>query len=270
MSISTPNEASIEFSAVVADIAAELDKCVNKNIDQVKTVCYNLTTNCNKALLSQRDKKKIKKCKSMYDIFEIVHPHWRWDSHRLLFTIIKRFKCPEALELLQKFERKIDCQMKIKEVYAHIQYNKLPVPEGYAEVKTIIKKDYNEVTLEQFVVLEEFINKHLGIIQCPFEVNPAQSIQVIWLVCIEAVDSLCSRAFECKEAFLQNSFTYLKIGDIDILNTSQVSLILYFVGEHIHTRISLNLLIQPSQWRIQREAQGARAPLPFLNLLSHQ
>ena len=195
MSITTPNEASIEFSAVVADIAAELDKCVNTNIDLVKTVCYNLTTNYNKALLSRKDKKKIKKCQSIYDIFEIVHPHWRWDSHRLLFTIIKRFNCPEALELLQKFEKKIDCQMKIEAVYAHIQCNKLPVPEGYAEVKTIINKDYNDVTLEQFSVLEAFVAKHLDIIQCPIEVNPAQSIQVIWLVCIEAVDSLCSRAF---------------------------------------------------------------------------
>ena len=239
MSISTPNEASIEFSSVVADIAEKLDKCVNRNINKVKLVCCNLKTNCGNALLSQSDKEEIRNCNSMYDIFQIVHPHWRWDSHRLLFAIIKRFKCPEALELLQKFKKKIDYQMKIKKIYAHIQCNRLPLPKCYAEVEAIIDRDYNDVTLEEFSLLEEFVDKHLDIIQCPFEVNPAQSIQVIWLVCIEAVDSLCSRAFECKEVFLQNSFTYLKIGDIDILNTSQVSLISYFVGEHTYTHTYL-------------------------------
>ena len=245
MSINTPNEASIEFSAVVADIAEKLDKCVNKNINKVKVVCYNLKTKYGNALLSQSDKEKIIKCKSIYGIFEIVHPHWRWNSHRLLLVIINRFECPEALELLQKFKKKIDYQMKIKEIYAHIQCNRLPFPKGYAEVEAIIGKDYNKVTLEEFSLLEEFVDKHLGIIQCPFEVNPAQSVQVIWLICIEAVDSLCSRAFECKEAFLQNSFTYLKIGDIDILNTSQVSLILYFVGEHTYTHICKICLFNP-------------------------
>ena len=181
----------------------------------------------------------------MYGIFEIVHPHWRWDSHQLLFIIIERVKCPKALELLQKFEKKIDYQMKIKKIYAHIQCNRLPVPEGYAEVEAIIEKDYNDVTLKEFSDLEEFVYKYFDIIQCPFEVNPSQSVQVIWLVYIEAVDSLCSRAFECKEAFLQNSFTYLKIGDIDILNTSQVSLILYFVGEHTYTHICKICLFNP-------------------------
>ena len=51
-SISTPNEASIEFSAVVADIAEELNNnyCVNTNIDKVKAVCYNVTINYDKTL----------------------------------------------------------------------------------------------------------------------------------------------------------------------------------------------------------------------------
>ena len=245
VSISTPNEASIEFSAVVADIAEELNSCVTTDINKIKAVCYNLTTSYDKALLSPSEKEKIKNCKCIYGIFEIVHPHWRWDSHRLLFTIIKRVKCPKALELLRKFEKKIDYQMKIKEIYAHIQCNRLPVPEGYAEVEAIIEKDYNDVTLKEFSVLEEFVHKYLDIIQCPFEVNPAQSIQVIWLVYIEAVDSLCARAFECKEAFLQNSFTSLKIGDIDILTSSQVSLISYFTDEHTYVHICKICLFNP-------------------------
>ena len=228
---------------MVADIAEKLNNCVNTNtntsIDKVKTVCYNLTTSYDKALLSQNDKEKIKNCHSMYDIFEIMHPHWRWDSHRLLFIIINRVKCPEALKLLEKFKKRIDYQMKIKEIYAHIQCNRLPVPKGYTEVEAIIEKDYNDVTLKEFSVLEEFVHKYLNIIQCPFEVNPAQSVQVIWLVHIEAVDSLCARAFECIEAFLQNSFTSLKIGDIDILTSSQVSLISYFMDEHTYIAIYL-------------------------------
>ena len=58
----------------------------------------------------------------------------------------------------------------------------------------------------------------LNIICSPNEVNQSQSTEVIWLVPIEAVDSLCSKVIQYKEVFLQHSFIYLKIGNIEIIN----------------------------------------------------
>ena len=213
----------MDFSAVVADVVAELENCVNKNIEKVKAVCYNLKTPQDKPVLSVNDKKKIKSCESMYDIFEVMEPHWSWHSHRLLFIIIKRVKCPEALGLLEKFNKKINYQMKIKSIYKHFEHNKLPVPSGYVRMVAIIDKDYDDISLEEFSELEEFVSTYLGIIQCPYKVNQSQSIEVIWLVSIEAADTLRSKILQHKEIFLQKSFLYLKIGDTDILNTkSQV------------------------------------------------
>ena len=220
--IDTAEEASLEFTAVVADVAGELEKCDNKDINKVKTVCYNLKTPNGKPVLSSDDKEKIKTSNSMFDIFEVIDPHWRWNSHRLLFLIIKRVQSPTALELLEKFRRKINYQIKIKDIYKHFQHSKQPVPIGYTRMEAIIDKDYSDISLEEFSELEKFVDQHLGIIQCPIEVNQSKSIEVVWLVSIKAVDSLCSIVFKYKETLLCKSFKSLKIGGIDILNaTSQ-------------------------------------------------
>ena len=210
---------------MVADVADELEKCDNNNINKVKTVCYNLKTPHGKPMLSSNDKEKIKTSKSMFDIFEVIDPHWRWNSHRLLFLIIKRVQSPKALELLEKFRRKINYQIKIKDIYKHFQHSKQPVPIGYIRMEAIIDKDYSDISLEEFSELEEFVNQHLGVIQCPVEVNQSKSIEVVWLVSIETVDSLCSIVFQYKETLLHKSFKSLKIGGVDILNAASQPLL---------------------------------------------
>ena len=207
---------------MVADVAGELEKCDNKDINKVKTVCYNLKTPNGKPVLSSDDKEKIKTSNSMFDIFAVIDPHWRWNSHRLLFLIIKRVQSSKALELLEKFRRKINYQTKIKSIYTHFQHSKQPVPIGYTRMEAIIDKDYNDISLDEFSELEDFVHKYLGIIQCPVEVNQSKSIEVVWLVSIEAVENLCSKVFQYKEVFLCKSLKSLKIGGVDILNvTSQ-------------------------------------------------
>ena len=218
----TAEEASLEFTAVVADVADELEKCDNKHINKVKTVCYNLKTTQGKPVLSANDKEKIKTSKSMFDIFEVIDPHWRWNSHRLLFLIIKRVQSPKALELLENFRRKINYQIKIKNICTYFQQSKKPPPVGYTRMEAIIDKDYSEISLEEFSELEEFVNQYLDIIQPPIKVSPSESIEVVWLVSIEMVESLCSKVFQYKEVFAYKSFKSLKIGGVDILNaTSQ-------------------------------------------------
>ena len=193
-----------DFSAVVADIAAELEKSVDKSIKKVKIVCYNLTIADNMPLLSADDKEKIKHCNSIYDIFEVMSPHWSWNSHRLLFIIIKRVKSSEALELLTQYRKKIDYQMKIENIYKYCKQNKSPVPFDYVRMKAIIDKDYNDITLEEFSELEEFANRYLGINQCPFEVNPSQSIQVIWLISQKQLIVYAQKHFNIKRLFSRN------------------------------------------------------------------
>ena len=53
--LDTPDEASIEFGAVVSDIAEELNKCINKNesLNKIKLVYYQIATVQNTPLLSQ-------------------------------------------------------------------------------------------------------------------------------------------------------------------------------------------------------------------------
>jgi len=78
-----------------------------------------------------------------------MEPHWNWSSHRLLYTIIKRVNAPRAIEVLEKFERKIDYQMKLQDVHEHLRKIKMPPPVGYYKMMAIINKDYSEITLEE-------------------------------------------------------------------------------------------------------------------------
>ena len=212
--LDTPDDASIEFGAVVSDIAEELNKCINKNesLNKIKLVCYQISTVQNIPLLSQVEIQHIKSSESIYDVFTVLHPHWNWCSHHILQTIIKRVKSPRAQELLKKFKDKINYKMKLKDVHEHLKNNKMPIPRGYSKMVAILDKDYSEVTLEEGLEIEEFVTECLGQSQ-PSEVNESCSIEIMWYVSSAAVDILTSMAMQRKEEFLLESFLFLKIGE---------------------------------------------------------
>lgn len=228
----TIDEASSEFGAVIADIAEELENCTKKNVNKIKLVCLYLKTSENMPILSQEETQSIHTCKSIYDIFSIMEPHWNWSSHRLLYTIIKRVNSPKAIEILEKFESKIKYQMKLQDIHEHFRKNRMPPPDGYYKMTAIVNKDYSEITLQEGLQIEKFVADHLGVEQSCYEVARSQSIEMTWYIPEDAVDSLCSKAFQHKEAFIVQSFLYLKIGNTVIFDEH----------EHLNYKVSAVML----------------------------
>ena len=214
------DDLSVEFGAVVSDIAEELEQCIQKKLEKLKLVCYHLTDGRNKLILSQYEKDQIKHSKTVYDIFEVVSPHWRWNSHRLLVTIIKRVKSPRALEMLDRFKKKIDYKSKLKSVHDLLERRNEPFPPGYCKMVAIVDKDYSEITLEEVSELEKFVEEYLGV-RGFSEVHPSNSVCVLWHVPIAAVKSLSTKARQYKDGFILESFLYLKIGDVIVFDIRQ-------------------------------------------------
>ncbi|XP_065903666.1 uncharacterized protein [Dysidea avara] len=215
-------DTSREFGAVVADIAEVLNKCTIERLDKIKLVCLHLTTGQNIPFLSQEETCRIQEAKSIYDIFTVMRPYWNWSSHRLLRTIIKRVKSQQALDMLEKFENKIDYKMKLKDIHEHLRKQNVPIPSGYYKMTAIVDKDYSEITLEEYSEIEEFVHECLGQAQ-PSTATKSNSIQIVWYVADIAIDSLCSKAAQCKEAFILESFVFLEIGAKVIFDNRQVS-----------------------------------------------
>ena len=137
-----------------------------------------------------------------------MEPYWNWSSHRLLYTIIKRVDAPKAVNLLEKFKNKIDYQMKLKYVHKYLRKTKKQAPDGYYKMTAIINKDYSEITLEEGLKIEKFVSDCLGIEQACSDVSESQSIEMTWYIPDDAVERLCSKAFQHKNAFILQSFCF--------------------------------------------------------------
>jgi len=215
----SPDETSIEFGAVVSDIAEVLESsCVGNKLEKVKLLCTYTTDKHNIPIFNQKEIYTIKKSRSIFDIFDVIRPHWSWQSHHLLPVIIKRVGSPNALELLNKFEAKIKYNQKLQEInYMFKKWNK-PVPAEYCKMIGIVDKDYDEIVLEDCFKIDTYISETLGQFQC-VEYNKSDSVEFVWLVPVAAVEGLREKASHLKEALKEKLFMRLEIHGVTIFDS---------------------------------------------------
>ena len=206
-----PYQASIDFGAVVSDIAEELNSsCTGTKLDNIKLVCTYTTDEYDIPIFNPTEIDTIKNSRSIYEIFYVIRPHWSWHSHHLLPVIIKRVGSSRALQLLEKFEAKIMYNKKLKDFNEMlIKWNK-PIPPDYCKMVGIVDKDYNEIVLEDCFKIDSYISENLGQFQC-VEYNKSDSVQFVWLIPMAAVDKLCKKASHLKEGFKKELFISFEI-----------------------------------------------------------
>ena len=211
------DEYSLEFSALVADIAEILDKSANLN--KLKSVCYTVTTPEKSLLFSQRESAEIRASNSVFDVFYHLRSHWRWDSHRLLVTLVKRCESQKALLKLKQFKNKIDYTKKLNEFSDYFCSLHKPLPPGYTRMRAIIEKDYSEFTIKACKKLDKFLASFFGSTTFrPPDYDESTSIQVTWYIPFEAVSDLLSKAHQVKEIFELLSISYFEIDGVVIWN----------------------------------------------------
>ena len=209
----TPDGASIDFNAVVFDIAEILDELTAGNVDKFKGLCYGLTID-DQIFFSTAEKDAIRACKTFNGLFSEIHRSMRWDSHQLLDRIIFRVGLPEATAKLEQFKKKIDWQMKLKDFYESCLAKDECPPDGYTEMVAIVNKDYTQITVGDYKEIEDFLSTHLSGLPPPKR-GKHLSVQFTWYIPISAVPLLLQKAYHAREFFiLQPTIVYISIAGV--------------------------------------------------------
>ena len=209
------DEFSLEFSALVADVAEILE--TSANLKKIKLVCCNITTPQKNLLLSEKENTEIRASSSVFEIFYLLRGHWRWDNHRLLFTLIKRAGSQKALERLSQFRNKIYYKQELNKIADCYQSENKPLPPGYTKMVAIIEKDYTDFTVKECNELDKFLKDAFGGILPPTsKIENSNSIKVTWYIPTEAVSWLLTKAYQAKEIFQLLSISYFEVDEVVI------------------------------------------------------
>ena len=164
---------------------------------------------------------EIDACSKIRDIFGQFRYHLRWDDHLILAAILDRLDSEECEELLGKFQSKIDCQMKLEQIFEECKKQKQEVPIGYDKMVAIVNKKYSQITKEEYDQLKCFIAEHCGVesyVLSPFLSMLQSSLLLEWLVPSTAITHMVETATKNKHIFIRESFILLRIANTVVLD----------------------------------------------------
>ena len=219
-----PSKAISEFASTVSRIEEILMKSNEpENLKAIKSVCgyLRLSDNTDKLMFTTEQLREIDACSNVQEIFRQLRDHLRWDDYLILTAILDRLDSKECEELLGKFESKIDCQMKLEQIFEECKKQKQEVPKGFAKMVATVNKKYSRITLEEYHQLKCFIAEHCGVepyVLSPFlNVSPS-SLLLEWFIPSTAITHMVETATKNKQMFIKESFFFLKIANTVVLD----------------------------------------------------
>jgi len=222
--IISPRKAVSEFVNVIHCIEKILmNSNEQENLNAIKSICRFLpiSENSDKLMFTTEQLKDINGCSKIKEIFGQIRFYLRWDDHLILTAIIDTLESEECEELLGKFESKIDCQMKLQEIFEECKEQKQEIPKGFDEMVAIVKKKYSKIKKEEYDRLKCFIAQHCGVnlyVMSPFWNMSSSSLLLEWIVPSTAITHMVENATRNKQIFIEESFVFLEIGKIVVLN----------------------------------------------------
>ena len=237
--ISNPSKASYEFATTVSRIEGILMKGNEvENLNAIKSVCGYLrisNNNSEKLMFTTEQLKEIDACSNVREIFRQFRFHLRWDDHHILTAILDRLDSEECEELLAKFQSKIDCQMKLEQIFEECKNLKQDLPEGFDKMVAIVIKKYSRITKEEYDQLKCFITDHCKVesyVLSPFLNMSSSSLLLEWLVPSTAITHMVETANKHKHVFIKESFVFLQIATTVILDIkSEVRIYYLFLDQ---------------------------------------
>ena len=222
--IVNPSKAVSEFVSMVSRIEEILSESNEiENLKAIKSICGYLpiSNNSNKPMFTGEQLEVIDACDNIRAIFRELRFHLRWDDHLILAAILNRLDSEECEELLGKFQSKIDCQMKLEQIFEECKKHKQEVPKGFTKMVAIVNKKYSRVTKEEYDQLKCFIAEHCGVesyVLSPFLNMSPSSLLLEWLVPSTAITHMVETATKNKQIFIKESFTFLQISTTVVLD----------------------------------------------------
>lgn len=223
--ISTPNEASIEFSILLREIVKELKKNESENLEIIKDICPNLTAkdDAEVLLFNESQLRAIDHCSDIRRMFkENLRGCWRWDDFAFLSKIIRYIDSSVCKELVNKYQQNLNYKMKLKDICEHCKRERSSLPDGYAEMFAIVEKNFFEITLGEYSELKEFTSRYCGVepmFMSPLvSAGPYASVLFEWCVPLAAISYMVKVAISNTDIFIQSGFVLLKISSAMIFD----------------------------------------------------
>ena len=221
--ISNPTEAASEFASILSLIEKILEKDEAENLSAIKSVCRYVTrsSDSGEPMFSEEQLREIRACANLQNILLKLRQHWRWDDHLLLTTILYRLDSEACEELLGRYQSKIDCQMRLEEIFNECKKQQQEIPEGFSKMVTIVNKKYLRITKEEYEQLKCFIAEHCGVepyVLSPFLNMSQSSLLLEWFIPSNAIAHMVEISIKHKSVFIKQSFTFLQIADVIIFD----------------------------------------------------
>ena len=223
--ISTAEQASVEFGVLLDEILEELMKNENKNLKLLKRTSSTLTLKDKPGIkiFSDSELETIYACNDIETLLIIKLRHcYRWDDHSMLNVLMSKLNAEECLRLLRLFETKVCGKMKLQQLHEHSLQGSVNIPEGYHKMIAIVNKIFSDITKEEYDELKQFISQHCGVepyVVSPFfKVSPFNSMVIEWFIPVNAVSYMIETAKNNVHMFTKEIFLYLKISSTVIFD----------------------------------------------------
>ena len=211
--ITTPEEASVEFDALINEMIKILMENETDNLVLLKSVCSSLTIKDNSGirLFSDDQVVTIKTCASLRVLFLVrLRKSWRWDDFSILRVLVASLRSDQCAMLLAKYEERIDTKIKLKEIHEYCEKEN-DFPEGYHKMVAITRKLPNEMTMGEYDGIKHFISQHCGVESYAITPFIKASSSLEWYIPGAAVAHMIETASVNKQRFIDYGFIYLKI-----------------------------------------------------------
>ena len=221
----TPDEASVEFGILLEEIVQELEKDETKNLRKLKTVASTLTIQKTPKVhvFTDTKLKELQACNSVHTMLVYNLRHcYRWDDHSMLTVLILSINSKTCLNLLKKFEVKVNSKIKLKQIYEHCKHESAGFSEEYYKIVAIVDdKIFSEITHKEYEVLKHFVCEQCGVkdyVISPVAKIAISSLILEWYIPTTAVAHMIKIALSNKVNFTKKCFVYLKISSTLILD----------------------------------------------------
>ena len=233
--VKTPDPFSLQFSRFVATIEPLLEQCLDK-LEESKQFCLHLTISDNlhdKLLFDDEELQKINVCTTFKELFILLRKHWSWKDYSILTHLISITGLKKAKDEVELFETTMASYQGMKVICEEIPPEAIPL--DYIRLMILIDKPYQDLTVEKYTELHDFVFKNLNIrryTSLPFIKFLLGSLQLEWYVLKKAAPHMIKMAQQNEEIFMSNSVVFIQVDQYVVLDyraedkTQMVSLML--------------------------------------------
>ena len=221
-----------DFASLLLSIGHILSNSPNQQDDLTTCIDFcvllRVSEGSNELLFSAKNIAEIKECKNFKELLEIISQYISWDEHSILTQIVSWCKSDEGKQEIEKFDKKMALYQGLQIIS---NTSNQTLSEDFVKFCIVIDKPFKNITTEDYKKVKAYIQANLNInayTTARFIRMLYHSLQIEWLVTIQAVPHMIKAANLSKNKFIKEKFVFMKIGsEIVIDDNVSIPVFLY-------------------------------------------